>query len=122
MIEDDVRARVTARSRALVARDEVALLALLHPQMVWTSPRGEVLDRAGYVAQVTGGVLVFHAQELEQVAVAVAGDTAVVTGIAVDDLERAGTRGVHRMHITQTWVREAGAWRMLAGHAGPPAA
>lgn len=120
MIEDDVRARVQARSDALAARDQTALLALHHPQLRWTTYRGDVLDRAAYVAQNTGAGLTAHAQEHEDLRVVAVGDVAVVTSVVTDTVERDGERATHRVRLTQTWVRESSAWRLLAGHAGPP--
>jgi hypothetical protein len=51
--------------------------------------------------------------------VAVVGDTAVLTAVVVDVVERDGRQETFRLRLTQTWVREAGAWQCIAGHAGP---
>jgi ketosteroid isomerase-like protein len=106
------------RSAALAARDAGALRALHHPDLRWTTHRDEVLDRERYVAGNTAGDLVWRAQRLEDAQVTLAGDTAVLTAIAVDDVERDGTPQTFRLRVTLTWVREDGEWRCLAGHAG----
>lgn len=44
--EDELRAAVRRRARALAAGEPDALEAVLHPLFRWTSHRGEVFDRA----------------------------------------------------------------------------
>jgi hypothetical protein len=91
----------------------------MHPKLRWTSHRGEVLDRDSYVARNTDGSLVWHEQRLEQPSVTVVGETAVLTAIVVDVVDRNGERETFRMRVTQTWVREGQEWQCIAGHAGP---
>jgi ketosteroid isomerase-like protein len=115
--ESEVLAAAEARARALAAGDADALRELHHPDLRWTTHRGEVLDRDRYIAGNTSGELVWHAQRLEDASVAVTGDTAVLTASVVDDVSRAGDRSTFRLHLTQTWVRDENGWRVLAAHA-----
>jgi ketosteroid isomerase-like protein len=66
----------------------------------------------------TAGDLVWRSQRLEDAHVTLAGETAVLTAVAVDDVERGGAPQTFRMRVTLTWVRQDGEWRCLAGHAG----
>jgi hypothetical protein len=50
----------------------------------------------------------------------VVGDTAVLTAVAVDEVSRAGRTETRRLRLTQTWLRTAEGWVVLAAHAGPP--
>jgi hypothetical protein len=113
---DDVIAASRRRSAALIARDPDALRALLHPGLRWTLPSGEVRDLERYVAGTTAGELVWRDQQFSDVDVVVVGDTAVLTALVHDEYERAGVPGAHDVRLTLTWVREEGAWRVLAGH------
>ena len=108
-----------ARAAALVARDADLLRELLHPRLRWTTFRGEVLDRDAYVAANTAGALRWLGQTFEDVEIAVVGDAAVLGAVVLDEVERDGTRLSFRLRLTQTWTRESGRWRCLAGHAGP---
>jgi hypothetical protein len=117
--EDEVLEAARARSDALVARDTAALTALHHERFRFTTPRGDVRDRDGYVTGNTGGELVWLAQALEETEVVVAGGTAVLVAVAHDEYERGGERGAHAMRLTLTWTRVDGRWVALAGHAGP---
>jgi len=47
------------------------------------------------------------------------GDTAVLTAVAVDEVETDRGRETFRLRLTQTWVRQDGRWQCLSGHAGP---
>jgi ketosteroid isomerase-like protein len=116
---DEILAAVEQRSAALVARDAETLREIHHPDLRWTTHRGDVRDRDAYVAGNTQGDLVWRAQRLVSPDVVVAGDTAVVTGAVDDEFERAGERGAHSMALTLVWVRDDAGWRVLAGHAGP---
>jgi hypothetical protein len=116
---EDVLAAVRRRAEALAGGRPAELLAVLHPRFRWTSHRGEVFDRDSYLAANTCGVLVWRRQAVLRPTVVVTGEVAIVTGVVVDDVEHDGVAESRRMHITQTWLRENGTWRCLAGHAGP---
>jgi ketosteroid isomerase-like protein len=93
----------------------------MHPELQWTTFRGDVLDYEGYVAANTRGELVWRAQLLDDVRVTVVGDTAVLTAWVTDEVTRGGRDLELRVRLTQTWTRTAQGWRCLAGHAGAPA-
>jgi ketosteroid isomerase-like protein len=118
MLRDDVLTAVRGRAEALVSGDPERLRGWLHEQFVWTSHRGEVFDRAGYIAANTHRLSCLS-QEIEDPQVTTVGDTAVVVGAVRDVVEREGKPVVFFMRITQTWVLDAGQLRCLAGHAGP---
>jgi len=118
---DDILALAKRRSAALVARDATALRELHHPDLRWTTHRGDTRDRDLYVRGNTEGDLVWRAQSLSSTDVVVVGDTAVLTALVHDEYERAGQPGAHDMRLTLTCVRENGTWRVLAGQAGPAA-
>lgn len=116
---EQVQAAAAARAEALARRDGRALRAVLHPQFVWTSHRGETFDLESYAAANSGAGSRWVGQALQDVRVIVAGDTAVLTCLVVDEVESGDGHEVFRMPVTQTWVRDGGAWLCLAGHAGP---
>jgi hypothetical protein len=118
-VKEEVVAAAERRARALAERDREALLALHHPDLRWTTHRGEVLDRDAYVGGNTEGPLVWRGQRLEEVEVALAGTVAVLVAVVVDDVELDGEPVTNRLRLTQTWVRGEGGWTCLAGHAGP---
>jgi hypothetical protein len=119
---DDVLAAALRRADALARGDAAALAELLHVRFGWISHRGEVLDRAAYLAANAGVQNRWYAQDLVDPSVDVVGDVAVLRCVVVDTVDVAGTgsgRRTYRMRMTQTWVRAGGRWQCLAGHAGP---
>lgn len=124
-----VLAAANQRARALSARDESALRALLHPAFGWTSHTGAHFDRERYIRSnfhgtvidgaVVDGATIWHGQHLEDATVTIECDTAVLYCIVADDVTVDGRRRMHRMPMTQTWVRVGERWQLLAGHAGP---
>lgn len=117
--EDEVLAAARARGRALGSGDEPALRALLHPGFVWTSHRGDVFDREGYLRSNTGSTNTWYGQHLEEPVVVVDGDVAVLRCVVADDVDTGTGRHTARMLMTQTWVRHDSGWVCIAGHAGP---
>jgi hypothetical protein len=107
------------RAAALAERDAGALAGLLHPLFRWTTHTGEQFDRSGYVAANTAGPTRWHSQRLDDVAVTVAGGTAVLHCVVTDDVTTSAGRAEYRMPVTQTWVHTGDGWQCLAGHAGP---
>ena len=121
MVRDAILAAAERRSQALVDRDAEALRALHHPDLRWTTHRGEVRDRERYIEGNTAGELVWRAQSLSDADVVSVGDAAVLTAVVHDEFERAGEPGAHAMRLTLVWIEHEGTWRVLAGHAGPAA-
>jgi ketosteroid isomerase-like protein len=115
-----VVAAARERASALAAADAERLAALLHEDFRWTSHLGETFTRTQYVSRNTDGPTHWHSQDLTDVEVAVAGDTAVLHA-EVTDVVRSGDGEptTYRMPMTQVWVRVGGGWQCLAGHAGP---
>jgi ketosteroid isomerase-like protein len=107
------------RADALVAADVETLRSLLHPDLRWTTFRGDVLNRDDYITGNTDGSLRWLGQTLLSPEVVLAGDTAVVTATALDEVERDGREESFSLRLTMTWVRSETKWQCLAGHAGP---
>jgi ketosteroid isomerase-like protein len=76
-------------------------------------------QRAAYVDGNTNGSLRWLDQRLQDPDVVVIGDTAILTAVVVDTIERTRGADEFRLRLTMTWVRQDEAWRCLAGHAGP---
>jgi hypothetical protein len=107
------------RALALVRGSAGELRQLMHPDLRWTTYRGAVLDRDAYIAGNTDGSVTWVGQHFEDPEVTVFGDTAILTAVVVDVIERDAERETFRLHVTQVWLRHAGEWRCVAGHAGP---
>lgn len=118
--EKEVAEVAARRAAALAAADAATLSELMHPDLQWTTFRGEVLGYEDYIAGNTGGNLRWRAQRLDDVKVVVVGDTAVLTALVTDEVTRDGQDLSFRLRLTQTWVRTPAGWRCLSGHASAP--
>lgn len=118
--EQEVADAARRRAAALAARDEATLRRLMHPDLQWTTFRGDVLRRDAYIEGNVRGGLVWLAQRLDDVRVVVAGDTAVLTAHVTDEVRRDGADQRFTLRLTLTWVRTPEGWRCLAGHASRP--
>ncbi|HEY4991430.1 MAG TPA: nuclear transport factor 2 family protein [Nakamurella sp.] len=107
------------RADALAAGDAHALRHLMHPGLQWTTFKGDVLSLDQYIEGNTGGSLTWVSQRLDDPCVVVVGDTAVLTALVTDDVQKEGHDLTFSLRLTQTWVRAGGSWQCLAGHAGP---
>jgi ketosteroid isomerase-like protein len=117
---EEVLAAAEARATALALGDAEGLSRLLHEEFRWTSHVGARFDRAQYIRRNTEGHTVWRSQSLVTPQVVVVGETAVLY-VEVEDVVRSDGDEFEafRMPVTQVWVRSAGDWKCLAGHAGP---
>jgi hypothetical protein len=76
--EEEVARAAVCRAAALAAGDEAALRLLMHPDLRWTTFRGEVLGYEAYIIGDTRGDLRWRAQRLEDVKAAVVADTGIL--------------------------------------------
>jgi ketosteroid isomerase-like protein len=113
---DEVRGVAERRAQALADQDWETLEAQLHREFVYVTAQGGRLDRDGYVAFVRDGPLRWEEQRLEEVQVTETGGVAVLTATVHDRLLVDGERHALTFVTTQTYVRDAGGWRYLAGH------
>ena len=90
--KQEVIAAAERRAAALARGDTAELRQLMHRNLRWTTRVGAVLDRDAYIAGNTDGSLVWREQRLEQPEVSVVGDTAILTAVVVDEVERDGER------------------------------
>jgi hypothetical protein len=74
---DDVLLAAWRRAEAMAGKDETRLRALLHPDFVWISHKGDWFDLESYLDSNRRGSNKWHRQQLRNAAVRVVGDTGV---------------------------------------------
>jgi Domain of unknown function (DUF4440) len=117
--DDAVLLQERALQAAMRASDVDELDRLLHPELLAVGPDGEMIDKAGDLAAHRSGVFTIDELHEEEVHVKVLGAVAVTFVVlrirgAIGDAEVSG-----RMRYTRTWIRDAGAWRVIAAHISP---
>ena len=99
---------------ALVKRDSVTFERLLANGFVYTE-NDQTMDRAAVIKSVVAGPDTVVAAHNEEMQVHRYGTiTAVVTGWLVVDGRGADGTFTHRYRFTDTWVKRAGKWQIVA--------
>jgi hypothetical protein len=102
--------------------DVEALDELLTDDFTAVGPRGFILDKAKWLDRYASGVLVHDAFTWEAVTVRQYGPAAVAVGVQGQQSVYDGRDADGRFRITQTIVRQDGAWRLAAVHLSPTGA
>jgi|SRR5215211_1462094 len=120
--ERSVLAEERALQAAMLAGDVDELDRILHPDLLAVGPDGRLIDKAGDLAAHRSGVMEISELSEEELRVKVAGDVALTFVVlrVRGTIEGAEVSG--RMRYTRTWIRDGGAWRVLAAHISPAAA
>jgi uncharacterized protein (TIGR02246 family) len=104
---------------ALLKRDVAGFGRHFADDAVLTTPDGNVQTKAQLVADVKSGDLVLQSSTMSDVKVRVFGDAAVVTYITTDKGTYKKTDISGRYRWTDTFVRQGGEWKLVAGHGTP---
>ncbi|GAA4427716.1 nuclear transport factor 2 family protein [Actinokineospora soli] len=104
----------TRRYRAVVDAEFDAFRALCHPDLVYTHSDGSRDSVESYLAKCASGHYVYHRVDHPVDDVVLTGDTAVVVGQMNASITAGGTRKELANNAIAVWVRDDGAWRLLA--------
>lgn len=114
-------AEVAARDRALNAllleRKATDAQAFYDDQFLLTTGTGRTKTKQDILAEVQSPKVVMEVNETTDVQVRVRDNTAVLTGVLHQRGTYEGKAFDVKLHVTDTWVRSGGSWRLLAGHA-----
>jgi reactive intermediate/imine deaminase len=99
---------------AIVAGDANALDRIFADEFVYTTPDGEVRNKAGQLAFARSGDLKLESGKSDDVKVSVYGNTAVMTGLFTAKGQFQGKNLDIRERYTAVWVKQNGRWRLVA--------
>jgi ketosteroid isomerase-like protein len=112
--ESTIRSLEDQRYAAVIAGDVDGLVALAHPDLVYTHSNAEVDTLDSYVEKLRSGHYVYHHIDHPVSRVVVAGDTAVVVGEMHADLTAGGVRKKLANRALAVWARDRDRWLLLA--------
>jgi uncharacterized protein (TIGR02246 family) len=115
MIIEEIRAVVTAKSRALVRRSADDMAALIHPDFLFVTAGGKTLSRADYIDVAITGKFVYQNQQVSDLEVRLFGTTAVASMVTHDQYvidDREVTAIFYALSVF-TWTDER--WLWVAG-------
>ena len=110
--EREVRQTEERRVKALVDDDFATLEAILADDLTYTHSNALVDTKASFMAALRSGKTKYEALDRQPPLVRVYGDTAIMTGQASVGLR--GRPDRLELRYTLLYVRQAGAWRMVA--------
>lgn len=112
----DVLKRDDTRVAAQLKADLAGLEDTFADGATYTHSSSVVDTKKDFIEGIRTGRLKYKSYDRKEAAVALYGDTAVVTGKAFVVVERAGADVALRLQFTNVWVTRAGKWRMVAWH------
>ena len=115
--DDDVAAVLAAderRYRAMAAADLEALDELCADELSYAHSNGARDTKAEYFEKVRTGYYDYHRIDHPVERVEVVGDTAIVVGRMIADLDSGGVRKTIDNLALAVWTRVDGSWRLLA--------
>lgn len=112
----DVLKRDDARIAAQLKADLAGLEDTFADGATYTHSSSVVETKKEFIEGIRTGRLKYKSYDRKDAAVALYGDTAVVTGKAFVVVERAGADVQIRLQFTNVWVKRAGKWRMVTWH------
>lgn len=116
IVPQDLLAAERALQAAQLASDVEALDRLLHDDLLAVGPDGQLADKASDLDAHRRGIFEISELEEEDLRALVHGETAVTFVLVRLRGAIAGEEVGGRVRYTRTWVREGGAWRVLAAH------
>jgi len=112
---DTVRDLETRINRAVVDADVKTFEELLADDFTHTSHSGRFRTRADWLQDVKPGQSLYTAYEVDEQAIRIYGDTAIVTGrITPQGTNSRGEPIRGRYRYLRVWVRREGQWRAVA--------
>ena len=114
--EAEVIALEKSWNYAELRHDPAALARLMSDDLVLTEPDGSVIGKGEEVAFTADPDAHFEILESEDMKVRVHGNVAVATGAYHEKGTFRGKSFEHRGRFTDTWVRDNGTLRCVAGH------
>ena len=125
--EAEVRAAVNAFGRAFVEADVPTLESFLSENYVHVNGgSGNVLNRDDWLkwmksrrSEIEKGELVVDDYRIEDVRIALDGDTATVIGTVFSSVSRNGNSKTSKIRFSNIWLYREGVWRRAVFHDSP---
>lgn len=100
---------------AIMKADKAKLTELAHDKMAYVHSSGRSETRDEYVAAYTSGKSTYKSLVLADHANSTVGDHGIVRHTFAAEIDRGGGKVDNiKIGVTQVWVKQGGAWKMLA--------
>ncbi|HVS97561.1 MAG TPA: nuclear transport factor 2 family protein [Puia sp.] len=118
--EQSVAAAVESLRKALIDPDKARLDALVLDELTYGHSSGVIQDKATFEQALLNKSSDFVTIDLTQQTIKVVGNTAWVRHLLTATTNDGGKPGSTRLLVLLVWVKQKGAWRLLARQAVKP--
>jgi len=100
--------------KALAANDVAALDKLISPDMIYTHSGSNTDTKATYMEALTSGKQKYTMFDYDKLESKMYGNTGLIFGVVHVKSITKGTPGESHLRIMHVWVKQQGAWRLVA--------
>ena len=104
-------------NKAMIAADKAKLEALVADQLSYGHSAGQVETKKEFVDVVAGKKTTYKSITISEPKVQVTGNNAVARHTYAVEFESDGKPGSAKIGVMQVWVKDGGAWKLLARQA-----
>ena len=112
--EAAVKRAVEEMRAAYIKQDKAALESMSAPQLTYSHSDGRIQDKAEFIKGVMDRKATVKSLEYPDLKIQVAGDTAIVRHLFVQDSELDGKTTNTKIGVMQVWHKQGGGWKLLA--------
>jgi ketosteroid isomerase-like protein len=102
---------------AMLRADRAKLTALLSDELSYGHSAGRLETKAQFLEVVAGKKTLYKSMSFSDATTSVAGNNAIVRHVMTVDTETDGKPATAKVGALQVWVKDGGAWKLLARQA-----
>ena len=115
--EAAVRKAIDDLTKAMMAADKAKLEALVADQLSYGHSAGKLETKKEFVDVIAGKKTIYKSITLNDPTVSVSGNNAIARHVFVVETETDGKPATAKVSVMQVWVKDGGAWKLLARQA-----
>jgi ketosteroid isomerase-like protein len=115
--EAAVRKAIDDLTKAMMAADKAKLEALVADQLSYGHSAGKLETKKEFVDVIAGNKTIYKSITLNDPTVSVSGNNAIARHVFVVETETDGKPATAKVSVMQVWVKDGGAWKLLARQA-----
>lgn len=112
-----VKKAVDDLNKAMIAADKAKLETLVSDQLSYGHSGGRIETKAMFVDVFVSKKSVYKSIAITEPSVAVTGNHAIARHVLAVEFESDGKPGSAKVGVMQVWVKDGGAWKLLARQA-----
>ena len=104
-------------NKAMMAADKARLEALVSDQLSFGHSGGRIETKKDFIDVVAGKKTIYKTITISEPSVSVVGNNAIARHVYAVETESNGKPGSAKVSVMQVWVKDGGAWKLLARQA-----